>query len=442
MTNEELWRLREEHVPRGPFNVTHFFAAKAKNAIVWDVEGREYIDFAAGIGVMGVGHCHPKVVDAVREQAETFSHTCFHIMPYEAYVELARKLNAAAPGDFKKKTMFANSGAEAVENAVKIARYSTGRNAIVAFEDAFHGRTLLGMTLTSKTMPYKKGFGPFAPEVYRLPYPYCYRCPLGLEKGTCGLACAEMVEDSFKNYVAGEEVAAMIAEPVLGEGGFVVPPEEYFGRLKAVCERYGILFVADEVQSGFGRTGKLFAIEHWGVAPDIITTAKSMAAGYPLSGITGRAEVMDAPHAGGLGGTYGGNPGACRAALAVFDIISEENLLDRARAIGEKVTRSFQAMQEELEVIGDVRGLGAMVSIELVTDREAKTPAPELTKALVERAAERGLLMISAGTYSNVIRPLVPLTIEEDLLDRGLDIIREALVEVAREAGLAGKVTA
>ena len=442
MTNEELWQLREQNVPRGPFNVTHLFAAKAKNATVWDVEGREYVDFAAGIGVMGVGHCHPRVVTAVQDQAENFSHTCFHIMPYEAYIKLAQAMNQAAPGDFAKKTMFANSGAEAVENAIKIARYATGRDAVIAFEDAFHGRTLMTMTLTSKTMPYKKGFGPFAPEVYRLPFPYCYRCPLDLDRRSCGTACAGLLEDAFKNYVSAEEVAAVIAEPVLGEGGFVVPPEDYFPKIKATCEKYGIVFVADEVQSGFGRTGKLFAIENWGVAPDIMTTAKSLAAGYPLSGITGRAELMDAPHAGGLGGTYGGNPGACRAALEVFEIIREENLLERANSIGAKVREAFTELQNELEVIGEVRGLGAMISMELVTDRTAKTPAADLTKALVDRATQKGLLMISAGTYGNVIRPLMPLTIEDETLDRGIAILSEALREVTAEAGLAPRVSA
>jgi len=437
MTNEELKKARDQHVPRGPFNVTNLFAAKAKNAVITDVEGREYIDFAAGIGVMAVGHCHPKVVAAVQDQAAKFSHTCFHVVMYESYIELAKKMNAAAPGPSPKKTMFANSGAEAVENAVKIARYSTGRDAIVAFEDAFHGRTLMTMTLTSKTMPYKKGFGPFAPEIYRLPYAYCYRCPLDLAYPACGVACADLLEDAFKNYVEADEVAAVLAEPVLGEGGFVNPPLEYFPKIKAICEKHGILFIADEVQSGFGRTGKLFAIEHWGVEPDIMTTAKALAAGYPLSGITGRADVMDAPHAGGLGGTYGGNPTACRAALAVFDIIEEENLLDRAVVVGDRVRSAFARLAEDLEVVGDVRGLGAMICMELVTDRATKTPAAELTKALVARAAERGVIMISAGTHGNVIRPLMPLTIELDTLERGLAIVTESLAEVTREAGLA-----
>lgn len=437
MTNAELKQARDENVPRGPFNVTDLFAAKAKNAIITDVEGRDFIDFASGIGVMAVGHCHPKVVAAVRDQAGLFSHTCFHVVMYESYVELAKKMNAAAPGSSPKKTMFANSGAEAVENAVKIARYATGRNAVVAFEDAFHGRTLLTMSLTSKTMPYKKGFGPFAPEVYRLPYAYCYRCPLALEYPACGVACADLLEDAFKNYVEADEVAAVLAEPVLGEGGFVSPPKEYFPKIKAICEKHGILFIADEVQSGFGRTGKMFAIEHSGVEPDLMTTAKALAAGYPLSAITGRAEIMDAPHAGGLGGTYGGNPTACRAALAVFDIIAEENILERAVVLGDRIRSAFTQLAEGLAVVGDVRGLGAMVSMELVTDRSTKEPAAALTKALVARAVEKGVLMISAGTHGNVIRPLVPLTIELDLLERGLAIIAESLAEVTQEAGLA-----
>ncbi|MCZ7662668.1 MAG: 4-aminobutyrate--2-oxoglutarate transaminase [Thermoleophilia bacterium] len=437
MTNNELKQLRDQNVPRGPFNVTNLFAAKARNATITDVEGREYIDFAGGIGVMAVGHCHPKVVRAVQDQTTTFSHTCFHVVMYEAYVKLAQKINAAAPGDFAKKTMFANSGAEAIENAVKIARYATGRDAIIAFEDAFHGRTLMTMSLTSKTMPYKKGFGPFAPEIYRLPYAYCYRCPLALEYPSCGVACAHLLEDAFKNYVGADEVAAVLAEPVLGEGGFVVPPKEYFPKLKQICENNGILFIADEVQSGFGRTGTLFAIENWGVAPDLVTSAKALAAGYPLSGITGRAEIMDAPHAGGLGGTYGGNPTACRAALAVFEIIEEEGLLDRAKAIGGRIREAFTELQQALPVVGDVRGLGAMVALELVTDRDSKTPAADLTKALVARCVDKGLIMISAGTYGNVIRPLMPLTIDDATLDRGLDIIADSLTELAKEAGLA-----
>jgi len=435
MSNEQLWQSREQEVPRGPFNVTNMFAAQAKNATITDVDGKEYIDFSGGIGVMNVGHCHPRVVAAVQDQAAKFSHTCFHVVPYESYIRLAERLNRLAPGSSTKKTMLANSGAEAVENAVKISRYATGRDAVITFEDAFHGRTLLTMTLTSKVMPYKKGFGPFAPEVYRMPYPYCYRCPVNRERSSCGTACLDAISDAFKTHVAADSVACVLVEPVLGEGGFVVPPPDYFQKLKALCEQNGILFVADEVQTGFARTGRLFAIEHWGVEPDIMTMAKSMASGYPLSAITGKAELMDAPHVGGLGGTYGGNPVACRAALEVLDIIEEEGLVARAERIGEKLRSGFLAMQQENEVVGDVRGLGAMCALELVVDRESKEPAAEITKALVERAFAKGLVMISAGTFSNVIRPLMPLTIEDELLDRGMDILRESLQEVTREAG-------
>lgn len=440
MTNEQLWKAREAEIPKGTANVTHVFAASARNATIIDVEGREYIDFAGGIGAMNVGHCHPRVVAAVQDQATKFSHTCFHVMPYEPYVTLAARLNRTVPIAGPVKTMFANSGAEAVENAVKIARNATRRNGIIAFEDAFHGRTLLAMTLTSKVMPYKSNFGPFAPEIYRLPYPYCYRCPLGLqaEDGACALECANLVEAAFKNYVGADEVAAVIIEPVLGEGGFVVPPPGYFPRLGEICDSHGILLVTDEVQSGFARTGRYFAIEHWGVSPDIITSAKSLAAGYPLSAISGRADVMDAPHPGGLGGTYGGNPTACRAALEVFDIIEHEGLLERATKVGARVMEAFREMQQEIEVIGDVRGIGAMVGMELVHDRLRKTPAADITKRLVDRTQEKGLIMISAGTHGNVIRPLMPVTIEYDLLERGLDILHEALVEVTRETGVAG----
>lgn len=430
-TNKDLLAEREQHVPRGPFNVTPLFAAGAEGAKVWDVEGKEYIDFAGGIGVVNAGHCPPSVVEAIRDQAGKFLHTCFHMMMYEPYVALAKRLNALAPGAFPKKTMFANSGAEAVENGVKVARAHTKRPAVICFEDAFHGRTLLALSLTSKIDPYKLGFAPFAPEVYRLPYAYCYRCPIGLTYPSCNVACADLVEEAFVNKVQGESVAALVVEPVLGEGGFVVPPPEYLPKLKAICEKYGIVFVADEVQTAFGRTGRLFAVEHWNVAPDILLTAKSLAAGLPLSAITGRAEVMDAPGVGGLGGTFGGNPLSCRAALAVLDLMERERLPDKAAAIGEVVQRRFREWQKRYEIVGDVRGLGAMVALELVTDREKKTPAKAETKLVVKKCYEKGLLTIGAGTHNNVIRTLMPLVIGEAEVRRGLDILEEALSEVA-----------
>jgi 4-aminobutyrate aminotransferase/(S)-3-amino-2-methylpropionate transaminase len=427
---EDLLKAREENVPRGPFNVTPYFAAEAKGAIIRDVEGREFIDFAGGIGVMNVGHCAPAVVEAIKDQAEKFTHTCFHVLMYESYVELARKMNTITPGGFPKKTMFVNSGAEAVENAVKIARYATKRPAIIAFEDAFHGRTLLAMSLTSKVKPYKYGFGPYASEVYRIPYAYCYRCAFGLEYPSCELHCADYLSEVFHTHTSAENVAAVVAEPVLGEGGFVVPPAGWHRKIKQICEENGILYVDDEVQSAFGRTAKMFAIEHSGVEPDIITTAKSIAGGLPLAGITGKAEIMEAPHVGGLGGTYGGNPLACRAALAVIETFERENLLARAEAIGKTVIDRFKKMQGDHEIIGDVRGLGAMVAMELVKDRATREPAKEETGQLVKKCYEKGLITISAGTHGNVMRILMPLVITEAQLEKGLAILEESLGEI------------
>jgi 4-aminobutyrate aminotransferase/(S)-3-amino-2-methylpropionate transaminase len=349
---------------------------------------------------------------------------------YEPYVELAKRLNEITPGSFPKKTMFANSGAEAVENAIKIARHATGRPATIAFEDAFHGRTLLAMSLTSKMKPYKFGFGPYAPEIYRMPYAYCYRCAFDLEYPSCELYCAYYLKSFFATHISAEHVSALIAEPVLGEGGFVVPPKEYFKVLHRICQDNGIVFIADEVQTGFGRTAKMFAIEHYEVMPDIIVAAKSIAGGLPLSAITGKAELMDHPQVGGLGGTYAGNPVACRAALVVLDQFEKKKLLARGEEIGKKVLRRFKEFYEKYPIVGDVRGLGAMVGMELVVDRKTKEPATALTKQLVARCREKGLLMISAGTYSNIIRPLMPLVITDEQMERGLTIIDEALSEL------------
>ncbi len=427
---EDLLRVREENVPRGPFNVTPYFAAGARGAIITDVEGREFIDFAGGIGVMNIGHCARSVVEAIKDQADRFTHTCFHVVMYESYVELARKMNEITPGRFPKKTMFVNSGAEAVENAVKIARYATGRPASIAFEDAFHGRTLLAMTLTSKVKPYKFGFGPYAPEVHRIPYAYCYRCAFGLEFPSCELRCADYLTEVFHTHVSADNVAAVLAEPVLGEGGFVVPPAGWHRKIKQICEENGILYIDDEVQAGFGRTAKMFAIEHFGVEPDMITTAKSLAGGLPLAGVTGKAEIMDAPHVGGLGTTYGGNPLGCRAALAVIETFEGEDLLGRAEAIGKTVMDRFKKMQEEYEIIGDVRGVGAMVAMELVKDRATKEPAKDETGQLVKKCYEKGLITISAGTYGNIMRILMPLVITDSELDKGLAILDESLGEI------------
>lgn len=427
-----LLERRNRSVPQGPFNVTTAFIREARGAALIDVDGRELIDFAGGIGVMNVGHSHPKVVAALKDQAGKFTHTCFHVAMYEPYVELAERLNTLAPGDFDKMTLFANSGAEAVENAVKIARYVTQRPAVICFENGFHGRTLLTMTLTSKIKPYKLGFGPFAPEVYRIPFAYCYRCPFNLTYPGCEVACADYLEEFFISYVAAECTAAVIAEPIQGEGGFVTPPPEYFKKIHGICQKYGILLIIDEVQSAMGRTGKLFAIEHWGIVPDLMTLAKSLAAGMPLSAVVGRADLMNKPHVGGLGGTYGGNPLACRAALAVLEILLDDGLLKTAETLGEKVRAAFAQLQQSFEIIGDVRGKGPMLALELVRDRETKEPATDEAKRLVNLCYQKGLVLLSCGNFGNVIRTLMPLVITDEQLDRGMAILEESLKEVSR----------
>ena len=428
--NKSLLAERNQNIPQGPFNVHPIFAEKARGAIITDVEGKEYIDFAGGIGTVNVGHCDEEVLKAVQDQMGRYIHTCFHVVMYEPYVELAKKLNEITPGAFPKKTMFVNSGAEAAENAVKIARHATNRTATIAFEDAFHGRTLLALSLTSKMKPYKFGFGPYAPEIYRMPYAYCYRCAFGLEYPSCEMRCAYFLRDFFDTHISAEQVAALVVEPVLGEGGFVVPPRGYFEILHKICREKGIVFIADEVQTGFGRTAKMFAMEHYGVEPDIVVMAKSMAGGLPLGAVTGRAELMDHPQIGGLGGTFAGNPVACTAALAVLNLFKKKDLLSRAEKIGKKVSEKFAEFKESYPVVGDVRGLGAMVGMELVLDRKTKEPATALTKKLISLCCEKGLLLISAGTYSNIIRTLMPLVITDDQLNDGLTILGEALKEL------------
>jgi 4-aminobutyrate aminotransferase/(S)-3-amino-2-methylpropionate transaminase len=430
--NEHLNQLRAKVVPQGPFNTHVSFTSRARGALIYDVEGREFIDFAGGIGTMNVGHCHPKVVAAIKDQAEQYIHPCFHVTMYAPYLELAERLCALTPGNFPKMAMFINSGAEAVENAVKVARYYTKRPAVIAFEGAFHGRTLLGMSLTSKIKPYKLGFGPFAPEIYRMPYAYCYRCPFGLAYPACDVTCADYLQEFFIEHVAAETTAALIVEPIIGEGGFITPPPEYFSKLIDICRKHGIVFIADEIQSGMGRTGKMFAIEHWKVEPDLITSAKSLAAGMPLSAVIGKSEMMNAPHVGGLGGTYGGNPVSCSAALAVLDIFQEENLLQKAEALGEKVRRRFEQFKREFEIVGDVRGKGPMLALELVKDRETKQPAADEAKALVKVCHEKGLILLSCGNLGNVIRTLMPLVISDEQLDRGLSIMEDGLVTLSK----------
>jgi 4-aminobutyrate aminotransferase / (S)-3-amino-2-methylpropionate transaminase / 5-aminovalerate transaminase len=367
------------------------------------------------------------VVSAIKDQAEKFTHTCFMVLPYETAVTLADKLVGLVPGKTPKAALLVNSGAEAVENAVKIARYATRRPAIISFDNGFHGRTLLTMTLTSKIKPYKFGFGPYAPEIYHMPYAYCYRCPFGLAYPGCKVACADYLKDFFKSHVAAEATAAVIAEPIQGEGGFITPPPEYFPKLKKICDDEGILFIADEIQSGMGRTGTLFAMEHWDVEADITTVAKSLAAGMPLSAVIGKKEIMDTVHPGGIGGTYGANPVSCRAALAVLEIFEKENLLQKAQALGTKLKTRFDEFKENYELVGDVRGIGPMLALELVKDRDTKAPATDEAKALVKYCFEKGLIILACGSDGNIIRALMPLVITDDQLEKGLDIIGEGL---------------
>jgi 4-aminobutyrate aminotransferase/(S)-3-amino-2-methylpropionate transaminase len=422
-----LMERRRQAVPQGVFNVTPVFAESAEGARLTDVDGNVFLDFAGGIGVMNVGHGQPAVVEAARRQLGRLTHTCFSVAMYEPYVALAEALNRLTPGSFAKKSMFFNSGAEAVENSIKVARAATGRPAVLCFEDAFHGRTLLTLSLTSKIVPYKSDFGPFAPEIYRVPYAYCYRCSYNLKYPECKLACADALQDVFKRYVQASRVAAVVVEPILGEGGFVCPPEGWLRRLHEICRAEGILLIADEVQTGFGRTGRMFACDHYGVEPDLLVSAKSLAAGLPLSAVTGRAEIMDRPVAGGLGGTYAGNPVACAAALEAVRLLEEGNLLERARAIGEATRRRFRAMAEKHRLLGDVRGIGAMNAVELVKDRATRQPAKDEAGAVSKRCYENGLLTITAGTYGNVLRTLMPLTISDEELEEGLDILEGAI---------------
>ncbi len=429
--SQELMRRRTAAVARGVAHATPVFAARAEGATIEDVDGNRFIDFAGGIGCTNVGHRSDRVVAAIRAQVDRFLHTCFSVAPYGDYIALAEKLNSLVPGDFAKKTILVNSGAEAIENAVKIARCHTRRPAIICFEDAFHGRTMLTMSMTSKTHPYKAGFEPFAADIYRIPYAYCYRCSYSLKYPSCGMFCAHHLEDTFKRVVAAEAVAAIVAEPVLGEGGFVAPPPEFFPVLQEICKKHGILFIADEVQTGFGRTGRLFACEKYGIVPDLLVSAKSLGGGMPLAAVTGRAEIMDAPGPGGLGGTFGGNPVSCAAALAVIEILEKENLSARAELLGEKFAARAREWQRRWPLIGEVRGLGAMQALELVRSRETREPAKAETEQIMRFCYEHGLLTISAGTYGNIIRVLVPLMIPDAQFDEGLAVLEGALAAVS-----------
>ena len=416
-SNEQLSKLRSQYISNGVGSVSLKFIESAQGAILRDVEGREYIDFAGGIGALSVGHSHPKVVEAIKKQAEKLTHTCFMVNPYEPAIELAEKLCKITPGVFAKKAVFLNSGSEAVENAVKIARYYTKRPAIVVFENAYHGRTQLTMTMTSKVKPYKFGFGPFAPEVYRMPF--------GDVMG------ADKLNDFFVKHVNPEAVAAVVVEPIQGEGGFIVPPANYFQELIKICHDNGILFVADEIQSGMGRTGKMFAMEHWSVEPDIITVAKSLAAGMPLAAVVGKAEIMDSVHPWGLGGTYSGNPVTCAAALAVLELFETDQMLEKSITLGQKLRIRFEQLQKKFNMINEIRGLGAMLGFELVKGPN-KEPATAEAKQLVDFCNDNGLVILACGSYGNIIRTLAPFVITDDQLEKGLSIMEEGLVEISK----------
>ena len=423
-TNKELQAIRDAETPRGVGIQTNVYSDKARNAEIWDVEGNRYIDLAAGIAVCNTGHNHPQVVAAVKKQLDRFSHTCFQVAPYDVYVKLAERINAIAPGSTPKKTIFLTTGAEAVENTIKIARRHTGRTAVIAFSGAFHGRTMMAMALTGKVVPYKKGFGPLPAEVYHVPFPIEFH---GVSMDD-SLAALDVL---FKADVEPDRVAAIIVEPVQGEGGFYAAPKGFLQKIRELCDEHGIVMIADEVQTGFARTGKMFASEHEGVEPDLMTMAKGLAGGFPLSGVVGKAEVMDSVEAGGLGGTFGGSPIGCAAAHAVLDVIEEEDLCGESMKIGEQIRAWAEQLQSETDCIGDIRINGAMSAIELVERGNAAIPAADLAKAIAAEAASRGVIILTCGVRGNVIRFLPPLTIGREVLAEGLTIIGDIIREKA-----------
>jgi 4-aminobutyrate aminotransferase/(S)-3-amino-2-methylpropionate transaminase len=421
-----LWEERSRLVSTGTAAYTSITLDRGLGAKVWDVDGKEYLDFAGGIGALNVGHCHPKVVAALREQAGKLLHTSFHVAAYEGYLDVCRELIAAAPWKGPKKAILFNSGSEAIENAVKFAKAYTKRKAVISFDNAFHGRTLLCLALDGKYKPLRQGLGPVPPEIYHARYPYAYRPPHGLKESDLTEYCLSELEKFFLVDCAAEDVAAIVVEPVQGEGGFIVPTPGFLKGLRAVCDKHGIVLIIDEVQTGFGRTGELFAIEHDGIAPDLMVVAKSLCGGMPLSGVVGRADIMDSVATGAVGGTYGGNPMACAAALAVFGIVKEQKLVAAGRRIGEAVKKRFDGFRDKYPFVGDSRGLGAMRAIELVSDKTTKAPlAPARVKEILHGCEDRGLIVIKAGVHDNVIRTLMPLVISDADLNQGLDILDE-----------------
>ena len=425
-TNSDLLARRNKAVPRGVAHATPVYADRAENAELWDVEGKRYIDFAGGIAVLNTGHRHPKVMAAVKAQLDRFTHTAFQVLAYEPYIELAERLNKLAPFKGPAKTILFTTGAEAVENAVKLARSATGRSGIIAFTGAFHGRTMLTMAMTGKVLPYKKSFGPLPAEIYHLPFPIPHH-------GVTVEDSLKALQFLFRADIEPQRVAAIIIEPVQGEGGFYVAPTELMVALRKICDQHGILLISDEVQAGFARTGKMFGIEHTGVEPDLVAIAKSLAGGFPLSGVIGKAAIMDSAEPGGLGGTYGGNPVACAAALAVLDVMKEEKLLDRSNAIGARIRAKLEKMsrQNDLMPMAAVRGPGAMIGFEIVKERGGFDPDPEATKILTTKALELGLIVLSCGIYGNVIRILVPLTASDKVIDEGMNLLEQAMKTAA-----------
>ena len=423
----ELAARRKAALPAGVGATMPIFAERAAGGIVVDVDGNSFIDLGGGIAVLNVGSSAPLVVEAVTEQVKRFTHTCFQVTGYEGYISLAERLNALAPGKTEKRSFFVNSGAEADENAVKIARSFTGRQAVVVFDHAFHGRTLLTMTLTAKAMPYKSGFGPFAPEVYRVPFSYPYRCAAGASAEHCGDACADLAIEAMNKQIGGERIACVLAEPVQGEGGVIIPGDNFLPRIAEYCREHGIVFIADEVQAGMARTGKMFSCEHFGLVPDLITTAKGLGGGMPIGGVTGRADVMDAVHPGGLGSTFGGNPVSCASALAAISEIESRDLVGRARHLGEIFKAQLSSLPEDVPLVGDVRVIGAMAAIEFVTDQKSKTPNPGAVSKVLAACHAEGLILLKAGTHDNIVRLLPPLVISDELLEDGLSVLEKAI---------------
>jgi len=425
--SKALLEKRNDLIPPGVYLVQPITIAESKGAVMKDVDGNVYIDFTSGIGVTSLGHCVDEVVETISGQAAKLIHSCIHVVNYEPYIDLAQKLTEVTPGSFKKRAIMLNSGSEAVENAVKIVRQHTGRPGIISFENSFHGRSYMALTLTGKWDPYKVGFGPFVPGVHFTPFAYCYRCPFHLEYPGCSLHCVHHIEKSvLKTQIPPDQVGAIISEPIQGEGGFIAPPDDYFKEIKKICDAHDIKLIIDEIQTGFARTGKMWAIEHYGVEPDLMVMAKAIASGLPLSAVVARDELMKDVYPGSLGGTYGGNPIACATALKVLELIEREKVVEQAAALGKKLQKRLDEFYDRYEVIGDVRGKGPMLAMELVKDRKTKEPNPEAASKVMKTCLGAGLLTLKAGLYSNCIRLHPPLTIEDELLEKGLAIMEEA----------------